>query len=577
MAVDIDDKKLDGKGLSDLWGIIKQYVAQHGSGVVPATEDTLGGIMVGSTLSITNAGVLNLPTLVTASTFRSVSVDAYGRVVGGTNPTTLAAYGITDAKIENGVITLGGNTITPITSLSGYATQSWVQQQGYTTNIGTVTQVKIGSTAYNPSSGVISLPAYPTVPTKVSELTNDSGYTTNIGTVTQVKVGSTAYNPSSGVVSLPAYETGAQKHIAPTAAEVKSALGTGSGTSKYLREDGTWQTPPDNNTWRPLGTGANDACAGNDSRLSNARPASDVYSWAKASSKPSYTLDEVSDGSSRKLANYLPLSGGTLTSSSLGVLTLNSTYATETGLEIKRNGTTKAWFGYQDGSGTYMFNNARGKYLTYGDNGVLLFEGQTVYHSGNLPAYPTKSSWNYDDRYLSLSGGTITSTTINVVNFNSSAGYETGITFQRGGNIKAWMGYMDGGFVYMFNAQRGNYLKYHDNGTLTFENQTVIHTGHITIQRGTMNHTVANGSHLYYLSMSVSDARKCIFSYIMENAYQYQSGCYTYHAGNGLADTMGVKYVNDDTYNGTRITYSWLVTTGSFDAGNVYYSYIIIN
>ena len=46
-----------------------------------------------------------------------------------------------------------------------------------------------------------------TVPTKVSELTNDSGYTSNIGTVTQVKVGSTAYDPSSGVVSLPAYPT----------------------------------------------------------------------------------------------------------------------------------------------------------------------------------------------------------------------------------------------------------------------------------------------------------------------------------------------------------------------------------
>jgi len=89
-------------------------------------------------------------------------------------------------------------------------------------------------------------------------------------------------------------ESGAQVHKAPTTAEVKSALGTGSGTSKYLREDGTWQTPPDTNTWRPLGTGASDACAGNDSRLSNARPASDVYSWAKASSKPSYSFSEIS-------------------------------------------------------------------------------------------------------------------------------------------------------------------------------------------------------------------------------------------------------------------------------------------
>lgn len=49
----------------------------------------------------------------------------------------------------------------------------------------------------------------------------------------------------------------------------------------------------DTNTWRPLGTGANDACAGNDSRLSNARPASDVYSWAKASTKPSYAWSEI--------------------------------------------------------------------------------------------------------------------------------------------------------------------------------------------------------------------------------------------------------------------------------------------
>lgn len=45
----------------------------------------------------------------------------------GTTPTTLSGYGITDAKIENGVITLGGSTITPLTShqsLSGYVPTS---------------------------------------------------------------------------------------------------------------------------------------------------------------------------------------------------------------------------------------------------------------------------------------------------------------------------------------------------------------------------------------------------------------------------------------------------------------------
>lgn len=49
----------------------------------------------------------------------------------------------------------------------------------------------------------------------------------------------------------------------------------------------------DTNTWRPLGTGENQACAGNDSRLSNPRPASDVQPWAKAATKPSYSWVEI--------------------------------------------------------------------------------------------------------------------------------------------------------------------------------------------------------------------------------------------------------------------------------------------
>ena len=52
-------------------------------------------------------------------------------------------------------------------------------------------------------------------------------------------------------------------------------------------------TDTDTNTWRPLGTGSTDACAGNDPRLSDARPASDVYSWAKASTKPTYDYSEL--------------------------------------------------------------------------------------------------------------------------------------------------------------------------------------------------------------------------------------------------------------------------------------------
>lgn len=87
--------------------------------------------------------------------------------------------------------------------------------------------------------------------------------------IESVKVNDTALTPSSKAVNV----------TVPTK------------TSQLINDSGFKTT--DTNTWRPLGTAADTACAGNDSRLSNARPASDVYSWAKSSKKPSYSLSEI--------------------------------------------------------------------------------------------------------------------------------------------------------------------------------------------------------------------------------------------------------------------------------------------
>lgn len=54
-----------------------------------------------------------------AGTYRSVTVDVYGRVTGGSNPTTLAGYGITDAVPSSRVITING------VSLDLSANRSW--------------------------------------------------------------------------------------------------------------------------------------------------------------------------------------------------------------------------------------------------------------------------------------------------------------------------------------------------------------------------------------------------------------------------------------------------------------------
>jgi hypothetical protein len=47
---------------------------------------------------ITASRTISMPNVGTAGTYRSVTTDAQGRVTAGTNPTTLAGYGITDAQ-----------------------------------------------------------------------------------------------------------------------------------------------------------------------------------------------------------------------------------------------------------------------------------------------------------------------------------------------------------------------------------------------------------------------------------------------------------------------------------------------
>ena len=148
-----------------------------------------------------------------------------------------------------------------------------------TSNTGTVTQVNVGSTSYNPSNGIVSLPAYPTTlpasdvsawakastkptytasevgaatesyvntavagivnsaPTTLDTLNelatalgNDPNFATTVATqigqkVDTVKVGTTSYTPTNGVVSLPAY---------PTVTDTKNTAGSTDTSSKIF-------------------------------------------------------------------------------------------------------------------------------------------------------------------------------------------------------------------------------------------------------------------------------------------------------------------------------------------------------
>lgn len=100
------------------WELIPSGDEPSGT-VTSITLNATGPIAIDNTSAITTSGTRTLSHAnsgVTAGTYRSVTVNATGHITAGTNPTTLSGYGITDAKIENGIITLGSNTIAPLTA-----------------------------------------------------------------------------------------------------------------------------------------------------------------------------------------------------------------------------------------------------------------------------------------------------------------------------------------------------------------------------------------------------------------------------------------------------------------------------
>jgi phage-related tail fiber protein len=72
------------------------YTAGNGLTLADGTDFNVNSTGAGS-LTV-GADTINLTSgIATAGTYKSVTVDTYGRVTAGTNPTTLAGYGITDA------------------------------------------------------------------------------------------------------------------------------------------------------------------------------------------------------------------------------------------------------------------------------------------------------------------------------------------------------------------------------------------------------------------------------------------------------------------------------------------------
>lgn len=325
----------------------------------------------------------------------------------GSKPTTISGYGITDAKIASGTITLGSNTITPLTSftetdpifsasaaagISSSDISSWNGKQDTISDLSTIRSgAEAGATAYQlPSTGIPKTDLASAVQTSLgkadtalqsftetdpvfsasaaagissSDITNWNGKTSNIGTITSVKMNGSTVS-SSGEADLGTVITSHQD-ISGKADKVSSAT---------------------NGNFAGLDANGNLVDSGHkhsDYLTSFTETDPTVPSWAKASSKPSYTLDEVSDGSTRKLANYLPLAGGTMT----GAIKLT----TGVGIQDTGNNNLFVWggtnvlsVGFAELSGaTLMFRSGNNNLTHRRYTSWSAYTDNTIYDSGN--------------------------------------------------------------------------------------------------------------------------------------------------------------------------------------------------
>lgn len=208
----------------------KQAAGNYLTSVPLATSSAIGGIQIGYTQSgknypvelSSNKAYVYVPWENT--TYSNATTSAAG-LMSATDKTKL--NGIAEGANNYSLPTASSSTLGGIKIGTGLTIDSSgvVSVTGQTA--GTVTAVKVGSTAYNPDgSGIVSLPAYPTVPTNVSAFTNDAGYITSYtNTWRNVYTGGTS-RVGTGT------DTKAINFAAGTGISISyKAAGTGSGQS----------------------------------------------------------------------------------------------------------------------------------------------------------------------------------------------------------------------------------------------------------------------------------------------------------------------------------------------------------
>jgi hypothetical protein len=377
--------KVSGKSLStnDYTTAEKNKLAGLNNYTLPTASDTVkGGIKVGTgltmngeVLSATGGGmadsvewdnVLSKPKFATVATSGAyndltgrpslATVATSGSYADLSNKPTIPTVDVTKSYVDTQLATKANASNVYTKAEVDSKVSSVYRVKGSVAsyaNLPTV-DVTIGD-VYNVNDTGANYVATSTTPTwdKLSETVDLSGYATTAAM--NSALGNKVDKVSGKSLSTNDYTTAEKNKLAGIAASANN-YSLPAATSSVLGgvKTSTGITNSSGTISVTYGTAAGTACQGNDSRLSNSRPASDVSAWAKASTKPTYTWTEITSKPS-----WIGSSKPTYTASEVGALASGGTAVNAS--KVANSFIFKVAGGSTEGTNLYTFNGSAAK------------------------------------------------------------------------------------------------------------------------------------------------------------------------------------------------------------------------
>lgn len=259
-------------------------VVIKGAGATEVTTDAEGNVVVTSQDTI-----YTHPTSgVEAGTYKSVTVDENGHVTGGSNPTTLAEYGITDAASKShthesdDIVSLDASKLTGMVDIArlpkGALERVIVVADDAARFALTAEEAQNGDTIKVNDTGLMYFVIDDT------QLATEAGYS-------EYTAGSATTVPWSGVTDKPvSYNPSAHNHEMAEVNGLETALAGKATAEQGAKADTAVQSVKLDGVELKVGTSVELPA------YPTSLPASDVSDWAKAATKPEYNKSEVGLG-----------------------------------------------------------------------------------------------------------------------------------------------------------------------------------------------------------------------------------------------------------------------------------------